>query len=245
MSATFFNVEFTNVYFIFRFHSFLYLFLHNVLILHVLFLGTRCVFKLLPTFFRVWKICWWNAFRCCSHIGLIFVERVFYVDKIGVAILEQVYCLCPMRLTIFRCKVCIKMTRLSLRIIPCNTVAFRHRLGDSRFCRSGISMQAIWILPYNHHTIFHLVEESSCKKPLLLLCFISVFSVFIILFCFYLLTNVLLILMSKMTFLCYSLYSSSSECVCTHIHTRHTLHLLFLSAYNLLQITGHSLCYFL
>ena len=96
MSATFFNVEFTNIYFIFRFHSFLYLFLHNVFILHVLFLRTRCVFKILPAFFWVWKICWWNAFCFYSHIGLIFVESVFYVDKIGVAILEQVYCLCPM-----------------------------------------------------------------------------------------------------------------------------------------------------
>ena len=109
MSATFFNVEFTNVYFIFRFYSSLYLFLHNVLILHVLFLRTWCVFKILPTFFWVWKICWWNAFCFNSHIGLIFVERVFYVDKIGVAILEQVYSLCPMRFCrFFRAKFAYK-----------------------------------------------------------------------------------------------------------------------------------------
>ena len=38
-------------------------------------------------------------------------------------------------------------------------------------------MPAIWILPWNRHTIFRLVEESSCKKPLLLLYFIfSIYS---------------------------------------------------------------------
>ena len=96
MFATLFNVEFTNVYFIFRFHSLLNL-AQYVLILNVLILGTRCVFKILPTFFWVWKICLSNTFCFFSHIGIIFVERVFYVDKIGVAILEQVYCLSPMR----------------------------------------------------------------------------------------------------------------------------------------------------
>ena len=105
MTATFFNVEFTNVYLIFRFHSFLYLFLHNVL-----FLRTRCVFKILHTFVRIWKICWWNAFCFYSHIGLIFVERVFYVDKIGVAILQEVYCLSPMRFCrFFRAKFAYKL----------------------------------------------------------------------------------------------------------------------------------------
>ena len=48
---------------------------------------------LLPAF----PTCLWNAFSFYSHIGLVFVGRVFYVGKIGATILEQVYCICPMR----------------------------------------------------------------------------------------------------------------------------------------------------
>ena len=71
MFATLFNVEFTNVYIIFSFHSFLNLFLRNVLILRNILIY--------------------------SHIILIFVERVFYVGQIWLAILEKVDCVCPMR----------------------------------------------------------------------------------------------------------------------------------------------------
>ena len=104
MFAALFNVEFTNVYFVFWLNSFLNLFLHDVLILHnVLILIIWWVFEILPVCFCTFLTCLWNAFGFYSHIGLVFVERVFYVGKIGVTILEQVYCICPMRLCRFFC----------------------------------------------------------------------------------------------------------------------------------------------
>ena len=70
-----------------------------------------------------------------------------HVDKIGVAILEQVYCLFQWDSADFSMQSLHTMTRLSMRILPCNTMAFWHTLGDSRFCRSGIAKPAIWIQP--------------------------------------------------------------------------------------------------
>ena len=122
------------------------------------------------------------------------------------------------------------MTRLSLHILPCNTVAFWHRLGDSWFYRSGIAMPAIWILPWNRHTIFRLVEESSCKKLLLLLCFILVFSVFIIIiFYFYLLTNILLFLWVRWLFFVIDVTQVwVSVCVHLYIQGKHCCGFSFL-----------------
>ena len=98
MFAAFCNVEFTNVYLIFWLNSFLNLFLHDVLILHnVLILIIWWVFKILPTCFCALPTCFWSAFGFYSHNGLVFVERVFYVCKIWVTIIEQVYCICLMR----------------------------------------------------------------------------------------------------------------------------------------------------
>ena len=98
MFAALFNVKFTDVYFIFWLNSFLSLFLHDVLILYnVLILIIWWVFRILPTCFWAFPTWLWNAFDFYSHIDLVFVERVFYVGKIGLTILEQVYCICPMR----------------------------------------------------------------------------------------------------------------------------------------------------
>ena len=94
-----------------------------------------------------------NAFCFYSHIGLIFVEKVLYINKILVAILQQVNCVCPYEiLPIFPCIVCIHRTRLSLRILPCNTVAFWHRLGDKILqvweCNAG-ELNSAFQAPHN------------------------------------------------------------------------------------------------
>ena len=101
-------------------------------------------------------------------------------------------------------------------------------------------MQVIWILPYNRHTIFRLVEESSCKKPLLLLCFVFEFSVFIIiLFYFYLLTNILLFLWVRWLFFVIH-FTQVQLSVCTHIYTRHTLLWIFFPFVNFISLARAS-----
>ena len=71
--ATLFNMEFINVYFIFWFHSFLNLYLRNVLIL-----GTRCVAPkrcLFPFEFSLLD----GEMIFFTHTSVSFLSRMFYM----------------------------------------------------------------------------------------------------------------------------------------------------------------------
>ena len=112
--------------------------LHNVLIL-----GTLCIIKILPTYFWVFPTCWWIAFCFYLHFDIIFVDMVFYVGNIGVAILEHVNCVCPMRFCRFFGELFAYKRHAWACISYHLTEAFKDRLGNIRFCRCSIATQVI------------------------------------------------------------------------------------------------------
>ena len=67
-----------------------------------------------------------------------------------------------------------------------------------------------------------------------------IFSIYYYFYLFLFINKYFIILVSKTTFLCYSLYSSSSECVCTHIYTRHTLLWIFFTFVDFISLARAS-----
>ena len=91
MFASLFNVEFTKVYLILRFPFVLESVLAQCLDLACLDLLYSMCLQNFAYFLLSIQDLLVKCFLFLLTHGPIFVERVFYVDKIGVAILEEVY----------------------------------------------------------------------------------------------------------------------------------------------------------